>query len=357
MAAGAVLATVIAGALPVAAQTVAPATTVAPPVAPSGQRPFTAWTAGQNATGQNMIFGRVEQPRGKNGIVVSNGTVAVSGWFVDLLALNSGWAGADQMNVTIGGPQGQGTDVADGYVGGARQDIADLLGSGYARNSGYAASFSASVLQVGQNQLWINLHTPHGWYYKSLSVTVNQAQNLNYPTDPIVALILPNNYDMFKQGGNGAANGNNFNGPGANIDLFGFALDRNVMNITDPANTSVGLCNTGIQSISLWVDYGQPSQITIPVSNCLSASNGRLQHGRAQGEVGANQSSSLLFKTNPCPACQYGQNFIAAQFEGYLNATRLVPGAHTAVASAISSVSKNVGWSQTVTFTIESPNP
>jgi hypothetical protein len=297
---------------------------------------------------------------------------------VDLLSLSSGWAGADQMSVTIGGPIGQGTDVADGIVGEARTDVADLLGSGYARNSGFTATVNASALQIGQNQMWINLHTPHGWYYKTRTVTVNQAQNLQYPTDPIVALLEPAPFDQFKTGGNGTVNGPNATGPGSNIEIFGFALDRNVNNIINTGNTSTGDCGSGVTGTTVYLDYGTPSQRVINSSPCVNASNGRVEHGatgasglaspsRANGEsvngYGSTNAPSpnvvggAVFKSNPCPACSYGQQFMAAHFIGALDAAAISIGPHTLQVKSTSTESGNVGWSQVVTFRVEAPNP
>jgi hypothetical protein len=365
VAVGAVLATVGAGALPVSAQTVLPAPSTTQPStsqSSTGTMPtFRAWNPGSGATGQNQLLGRVEQPRGKNAQIYDNGTVAVSGWVVDIPALSSGWGGIDQMTVTSGGPQGQGTVLATGIVGETRNDVRDLLGQPYAAASGFTASFNANLLQDGQVQLWINVHTPgHGWYYKSLTVTINPAAATTYQNGDqggvngvIVVISRPLNGEIITTGGNHKLNNvtdENSSGSGSPISISGYSADLNLRSYQDEqgnqlqpftGNQNAGLCASGIASINVTVD-GQP----VPYFEGPCKGNPKptpLQHQK------------ILTCGNECG--QYGQQFAGGGWKAAFDFATLSPGQHNVCAAVVSSLDPSHTASTCTTYTVKSPTP
>jgi Bacterial Ig domain len=141
--------------------------TAAPPAAaqPAG------WQEGPGAILDNTYVGSVDLPAG--GKTVSNaGPVTVGGWFVDKQA--QGWAGADDVQVFLGGMGSGGTMLAKGIVGQNRPDVGTSLSNPFWSASGFSASVQGSSLPAGSQTLNVYLHTPgKGWWFKSVNINVS----------------------------------------------------------------------------------------------------------------------------------------------------------------------------------------
>jgi hypothetical protein len=123
-------------------------------------------------------------------------------------------------------------------TGEPRADIRDALGVPDWTNSGFSGTIPASALsqvEGGDQTLNVYLHTPNkGWWFKSAVVTIPSTVGLQFPNDPVVFFVQPQqnqNVDQFAQSN-------------SKFSLRGVALDRNP--VTDPATQSAGAEGTGV---------------------------------------------------------------------------------------------------------------
>ena len=190
-----------------------------------------SWLAGPDGKGSSTIVGRIEAPRPR-ATVNNAANLLVSGWAADTTA--SGWAGIDGVEVWSGASDKSGsTKLATGIVGLARSDVGEALGGSFT-NSGFSVVVKASSLQglTGAQTLFVYLHTPgKGTWYRTAPVNVISTVGVNsatgatlaFPNDPIVVIARPQDgMNITQKQRNGK------------FSMNGFALDRNVLNITDP---------------------------------------------------------------------------------------------------------------------------
>jgi len=209
-----------------------------------------SWQAGPDAKGTNTYIGRVESPsRGQH--VSSGANLLVSGWAADTTA--QGWAGISGVEVWNAPKDKGGTKLATGTVGLSRPDVADALGA--FGTAGFNATIPASAMQgvAGVSPLYVYIMTPHkGSWYKTVTVTATAGASLAFPTDPVVGFLRPLDGTIISQ-----KQSNN------KYSLYGFALDRN--EITDPNNQTLGPANTGIASVTIYIDgmRGDPNALNL----------------------------------------------------------------------------------------------
>lgn len=227
IAAGLVTATTLAAGLPAFAQE-----------APGGA---SAWSKGPGAAGDNTYVGRVEAPRAGQR-VADGANLLVSGWAADTTA--RGWAGFDALEIWSGQKDASdATKLATGSVGLARPDLAEALGGTYAR-AGFSAAVPASSLTKltpGKQDLGVYLHTPDkGWWHRSVSITLAAAPT-NAGAEPINVILRPLDGSII-------SDKQKFE----KFTFFGYALDQTP--ITDSGNQTLGSCECGIASVTMYVD-------------------------------------------------------------------------------------------------------
>jgi hypothetical protein len=211
-----------------------------------GSNGLAVFTAGPDATGDNTYIGRVETPRVGQSLQ-GGANVLVSGWAADTTA--QGWAGFDKMQVYNGKRDSGGTMVAEGSVGLNRPDVADFLGGSFLK-SGFSAVIPANTLATGSDTLNVYLHTADkGWWYKSVAVNQQAVVPLEFPDDPVVQWLRPNDGDIITNEQFGSTNV---------YVLSGFALDRNPQrNPNGLPKTNVpggGPGNVGITGVNVYID-------------------------------------------------------------------------------------------------------
>jgi hypothetical protein len=299
-----------------------------------------SYRPGPQAVGNNTYIGRIEAPRATG--LRLGADLLVAGWFVDTTA--SGWAGADKGEVWLGN-MGEGTKLTDLAVGQPRADIRDALGAPDWTNSGFTGTVPASTLaqvQGGQQTLNVYLHTPNkGWWFKSASINVPSTVGLQFPNDPVVFFVQPQqfqNVDQFAQ--------NN-----SRFSLRGVALDRNP--VTDPGTQSPGVESSGVDRVQIYLD-GPRGQGTFLgnaglgaelLVNNLTGPPAKTSGAGPQNTGGTSNSLGFI-------AEGFGQQFSLSAFSLGWNPTTVATGTHTAYAYARSSITgkENVA---SVTFTLQ----
>jgi len=238
----------------------------------------------------------------------------VSGWAADKTA--RGWAGFDALEIWSG--EKGATDarkLATGSVGLARPDLGDAMGLTFAR-AGFSASVPASALTTltpGAQDLGIYLHTPDkGWWHRSVSIRLAPAQAA---TEPINVFLRPLDGSVITQK-------QKFD----KFTLFGYALDQ--APITDSGNQTMGSCNCGISSVTVYVDSIDPAH------NLGSAALGALVAFANKGKP-AYQSIANFSPVSRA----YGTQYDRAGWAFGINPRTLSADWHTFYAVARSSIS------------------
>jgi len=292
-----------------------------------------SWQKGPDGQGAGTIVGRIESPsRGQR--VSSGANLLVSGWAADTTA--TGWAGIDGVEVWSDAKDNGGTKLASGMVGLNRPDVADALGA--FGTSGFSAVVPANALGNLGGSLYVYLHTPgKGTWYKSVSVNPTSSTALAFPTDPIIALIRPQDNEIISQ-----------KQVTSYYSIRGMALDRNP--ITDPGNQSTGAagCNCGISGVTVYLDAprGQPGSINL----------GNANMGALYGVNNTTKLPRIPVSSFSPPARQYGTAFDLAQWYVPMNWSIYPQGLHTIYAYARSSITgKETGPAQ-VTFFLKGGN-
>src|SRR5438094_4385525 len=132
--------------------------------------PFSTWTPGPGAAGDNTYAGFIDVPPANT--QVPTGNFQVAGWLVDTTA--QGWAGADDVQLFLGTMDGGGKMLARAFFAQSRPDVASALGNPYWAASGFNANIPASSLPTGGQTLSVYAHTPaKGWWYKQVQVNVS----------------------------------------------------------------------------------------------------------------------------------------------------------------------------------------
>jgi hypothetical protein len=315
---------------------------VAPLVAEAQTAPRAgSYRPGPDATGNNTYIGRIEAPR-PTGLRLG-ADLLVAGWFVDTTA--AGWAGADKGEVWLGN-MGQGTKLADLSTGQARADIRDALGAPDWTNSGFSGTIPASTLsqvQAGNQTLNVYLHTPNkGWWFKSAVVNIPSTVGLQFPNDPVVYFVQPQQNVVVDQ----------FAQPRSRYSLRGVALDRN--QVTDPNTQTPGVENSGVDRVQIYLDgpRGQGQFLgnaglgaELLVNNLTGPANSREEGAGPQNTGGTSNNLSFI-------ASGFGEQFRLAAFSLGWNPTTVAGGRHTVWAYARSSITGKEN-STSVTFDLQ----
>ena len=315
---------------------------VAPMVAEAQTAPRAgSYRPGPDAAGNNTYIGRIEAPRATG--LRLGADLLVAGWFVDTTA--AGWAGADKGEVWLGN-MGQGTKLTDLAVGQPRADIRDALGAPDWTNSGFTGTVPASTLAgvPGGNQtLNVYLHTPNkGWWFKSAVVNIPSTVGLQFPNDPIVFFVQPQQNQVVDQ----------FAQSNSRFSLRGVALDRNP--VTDPSTQAPGVENSGIDRVQIYMDgpRGEGRLLgnaglgaSVLVNNLTGPANKREEGAGPQNTGGTSNNLAFIGEG-------FGQNFSLAGFSLGWNPTTVPSGRHTLFAYARSSITgkENVA---SVTFELQ----
>jgi hypothetical protein len=288
-----------------------------------------SWLAGPDGKGQSTYVGRIEAPRAGQ-TVTAGANILVSGWAVDTTA--TGWSGIDGVEVWNGAKDKGGTKLASGSVGQPRPDVADALGGSF-RGSGFSAVIPPLSGVSGSVSLFVYLHTPDkGTWYKSLTVNAPSAAALAFPTDPIVSIIRPQENAVVTS-----------RLPNQVWTVRGIALDRNPL--TDPGNQTLGACQCGISSVTIYLDA--PRGKADP-NNVFAGNLGAL--------YGVNNStkpvSAPVSAFSPV-ARQYGKAFDFAQWNTFINPATIGEGYHTLYVYARSSITGRETGPATVSFFVK----
>jgi len=304
------------------------------------------WSAGPDAAGANTLVGRIETPtRTQN--VANGASVLLSGWAADTTA--QGWAGIDGVEVWSGDKAKGGTKLVTGTVGLNRTDVADFLGP-YFGKAGFNAVIPASALKdmkPGATSVNVYLHTPNkGSYFRAATFNLGApAPTLAFENDPILVISRPQEGMAITQ--RQPTNAFTFNG---------FALDRNIMNVTDPAITlgpgCVGCTNystqsrpAGIASVTLLIDGKDPGfpNFGAACAGCVQGTSPLVANKGSLNTPGRPQGS---FQSR-----QYGEQFDFSGWSATINPTLLAPGWHTLNVTATSALTGK-RTSANVTFNI-----
>jgi hypothetical protein len=135
-------------------------------LAPAASAQSAGWQPGPGAILDNTYTGFIDLPT--NGATVpGTGSFTVAGWFVDQTA--QGWAGADDVQVWLGGMDGGGRMLAKALFAQSRPDVAAATGNPYWAASGFSASVPG--LPAGSQTLNLYAHTGgKGWWFKGVTV-------------------------------------------------------------------------------------------------------------------------------------------------------------------------------------------
>jgi hypothetical protein len=129
--------------------------------------PFSTWTPGPGAAGDNTYSGFIDVPPANT--QVPTGNFQVAGWFVDTTA--QGWAGADDVQVWLGTMDGGGRMLAKALFAQPRPDVAAALNNPFWSASGFVASVPGSSVPGGSQTLNVYAHTGgKGWWFKGVTV-------------------------------------------------------------------------------------------------------------------------------------------------------------------------------------------
>ena len=202
--------------------------------------PFTTWTPGPDAIGDNTYTGYIDVPT--SNATVPLGGFSVFGWFVDTTA--EGWAGADDVQVWLGTMDGGGHLLFKPNFAQYRPDVSAALGNGYQGASGFVGVMPAGALAAGPQTLSVYAHTPSkGWWFKQVQVNVSTTAAAN-PTPappgpsvsggspPIVVIVKPKDSEIVLTK--------------SDYETAGYALDKN-------AAPNQGVAGTGIDRVSLYL--------------------------------------------------------------------------------------------------------
>jgi hypothetical protein len=201
------------------------------------------WSTGPGASGDNTYVGRIESPRTAQ-TVSDEANLLVSGWAADTTA--RGWAGFDALEIWSGDKDASsGKKLANGTVGLTRPDMGDAMGTMTFARSGFNAVVPASTLAnlgTGSQGLNVYLHTPaKGWWHRSISVNLTKPAASSSAEEPINVFLRPLDNTIISQ-----------KQKFEKYSLFGYALDQTP--ITDPQNQTLGSCECGISSVTIYVD-------------------------------------------------------------------------------------------------------
>jgi hypothetical protein len=336
----------------IAATALALASSIGPSFAQSGPTLTGSWLAGPDGKGSSTVVGRIETPRAR--ATANNASnVLVSGWAADTTA--TGWAGIDGVEVWNGASDKSGsTKIATGTAGLARTDVGDALGGSFI-NSGFTAIVKSGALQgtTGPLTLFVYLHTPgKGTWYRTVAVNVISTVGVNsatgatlaFPNDPIVVVARPHDGMAISQ--------KQRNGK---FSMNGFALDRNVMNITDPNIQLTGpgcaACNgasggigtqaqgAGISSLFAYVDTppvkGDNSTFGL-LGGCTGSA---CMYANILTDNGFHTAFNVAGKPFPSIITrQFGSQFDFSGWSIPINPSTLSVGPHTLFITATSSV-------------------
>jgi hypothetical protein len=107
-----------------------------------------------------------------DGLDVTNGArVLLGGWAVDTAAM-TGDSGVDIVKVYLDGPMESGTQLGNARPGGARPDVASLLGNAVFAKSGFDFVWTPADLGAGPHVLFVYVHSSvsDGWAYRTVNV-------------------------------------------------------------------------------------------------------------------------------------------------------------------------------------------
>jgi len=132
-----------------------------------------AWMPGPGAAGdRNSLAGVIDAP--PNGASVQAGTLALTGWFVDLTA--QGWTGVDDVEVFLGTMDGGGRPLGHALLQQSRPDVAAALKNPYWAPAGWSATVSTLTLPHGSNTVSVYAHVPgRGWWLRQVSINIPSA--------------------------------------------------------------------------------------------------------------------------------------------------------------------------------------
>jgi hypothetical protein len=216
MAAGLLVAGMMAGAIPVGADAGAP------------------WNPGPGAVGDDTYTGFIDVPA-QGATLTPNAMVVVQGWVVDRTAM--GWSGVDSVEVYLGLRDQGGTLMNTATVGLRRADVASALNNPYWAASGFSTSFAQSGLTPGSNTLSVYAHTPDkGWWYRQVQVTLPAAPARAFADDPLLVVREASpSLDVAQST--------------PTLTLTGYAIDRNL-----PPNQQLGAGGSGVSSVEAFLD-------------------------------------------------------------------------------------------------------
>ena len=230
----------------------------------AGAEPGSPWSPGPNAQGDDTYAGALDSPSSGTAFTAS-ARILIQGWVVDRTA--SGWTGIDDVQVYLGPMDQSGTLLVDASLGVARPDVAAALGNPFAANAGFAAAFPANNLPQGPSTLLVYLHTPDkGWWYRSLSVTIQAAPTLAYSDDPVLNVQTPQPNEVLAV---------------AKDDylLSGFAVDRN-------APPLAGVGGSGVRAVQVYLDGPRGGGTFLGQADLGHKSRGATGYGDRFGTAG-----------------------------------------------------------------------
>lgn len=295
---------------------------------PAGGR----WSSGPGAAGDNTYVGRIEAPRASQ-TIGPGANVLVTGWAADTTA--RGWAGFDALEVWSGDKDAStGRKLASGTVGLTRPDMGDAMGTMTFARSGFNAVVPASVLSSlgpGAQSINVYLHTPaKGWWHRSVSVNLSEAK-ATATEEPTNVFLRPLDNTIISQ-----------KQKFEKYSLYGYALDQTP--ITDPLNQTLGSCECGISSVTIYVDSIDKDH------NLGSAALGALIAFANKGKP----ASQSIDDFSPVSR-EYGDQYDKAGWAFSINPRTLSADWHTFYAVARSSITGKTSTASVTMFIKDTP--
>ncbi len=241
------------------------------------------WAGGPFAAGDNTYDGFIDAPTTASSLS-TNQAFLVNGWVVDKTA--QGWAGIDMVHV-YDGPAGQGgTFLGQAAIALGRSDVGTALNNPFWSASGFNLSVPANTLGQGSHTLFVYAHTPSkGWWYKTVTITVNRP---SFASDPLTVIEEPTLDEQVPTS--------------EDFTLKGYSIDRN-------AGAGQG---TGVSSVDIWL--GQ------------------------RGSAGSFQLGAPSMSINDSAAGAYGSQFSAGGWQLTFSPTKYHEGDYTLYVYAKSSI-------------------
>jgi hypothetical protein len=127
---------------------------------------------GQGSTDLSTSTIKVSVDSPADGVDVQNGRkVNVGGWAADTSG-HSGTTGVDIVRIYLDGPMDSGQMLGQAKYGGARNDVAGILGNNVYTNSGFDYAWTPQNVGLGQHLLFVYAHSSitDTWAYQTVSV-------------------------------------------------------------------------------------------------------------------------------------------------------------------------------------------